>query len=119
MEKVQVERQFWPEEILRLPRVETPVAGAEGYTLVDGERQVTFLHFDEGTVVPDHSHAAQWGYLVRGEMVLEIDGRSELYQDGDVYYIPAGTRHRTVFTRESWVIDMGEDPTRYPVHRER
>ncbi len=117
MARVQVAQQFWPPEILRLPQVEMPVPGATGHTLTNDEKQVTFLHFEEGTVVPDHSHAAQWGYLVAGEMTLEIDGRTELYQSGDVYYIPAGKKHRTIFSKESYVIDMGDDPQRYPVHR--
>ncbi|MBK9303346.1 MAG: cupin domain-containing protein [bacterium] len=76
---------------------------------------MTFFRFDEGVTVPDHNHGAQWGYLVTGEMTLEIEGRTELYQAGDVYYIPAGKKHRTSFSQTSHVIDMGDDPHRYPL----
>jgi len=113
MERLQTGRTIWPREILRLPQVEFHIAGVTGHSLTDSEKQVTFFRFDEGTVVPDHSHASQWGYLVEGEMTLEIDGRTELYEAGDIYHVPGGTKHRTSFSKESFVIDMGSDPRRY------
>lgn len=113
MENVRPALSFWPLEIASLPRVAVPIAGVTGHTLKNDEKQVFFLRFEEGTSVPDHSHGAQWGYLVSGEMTLEIDGRTELYQAGDIYFIPAGKKHRTVFSRESYVIDMADELDRY------
>lgn len=113
MENLSATKSFWPKEIETLPQVAIPVAGVTGHTLKNAEKQIFFLRFEEGTNVPDHSHGAQWGYLVSGEMTLEIDGRTELYEPGDVYYIPAGKKHRTVFSRESYVIDMTDDLDRY------
>lgn len=115
MDKMTVPRTIWPPEITRLPTVPVPVAGVTGHTLRNQEKQVYFFCFEEGTSVPDHSHGAQWGYLVNGEMTLEMDGRTELYQKGDVYYIPAGKAHRTVFSQTSFVIDMSDDLDRYEV----
>ncbi|MBC8424712.1 cupin domain-containing protein [bacterium] len=113
MERLQTGHTIWPKEILRLPQVEFHIAGVTGHSLKNSEKQITFFRFDEGTTVPDHSHAAQWGYLVKGEMVLEIEGRTELFQAGDTYHVPGGTKHRTSFSQESYVIDMGDDPERY------
>ncbi len=113
MEKLQTLQTIWPSEITDLPQVPVPIAGVSGHTIKNHEKQVFFFHFEEGTNVPDHSHGAQWGYLVSGEMTLEIDGRTELYQAGDVYYIPAETPHRTVFSKESFVIDMADELDRY------
>ncbi len=113
MERLQTGQTIWPKEILRLPQVEFHIAGVTGHSLRDSEKQITFFRFDEGTTVPDHSHTAQWGYLVAGEMVLEIEGRTELYQAGDTYYVPGGSKHRTMFSQVSYVIDMGDDPDRY------
>ena len=113
MAKAQTERTIWPDEILRLPQVEFHVAGVSGHSMTNDEKQVTFFRFEEGTSVPDHSHGAQWGYLVRGEMTLEIDGCTELFEAGDIYYIPGGKKHRTFFSRESYVIDMGDEPGKY------
>jgi quercetin dioxygenase-like cupin family protein len=115
MQDHQTVRTYWPPEITSLPSIEFHVAGVTGHTMKNHEKQVAFFHFEEGTVVPDHSHGAQWGYLVSGEMTLELDGRSELFQAGDVYYIPAGKKHRTSFSRASFVIDMGDDPGRFRV----
>ncbi len=106
-------RTIWPEEILRLPQVEFHVSGVTGHSLTNDEKQVTFFRFEEGTTVPDHSHGPQWGYLIQGEMTLEIDGRIELFEAGDIYYVPGGKKHRTMFSRESYVIDMGDEPGRY------
>ena len=113
MENVKTASSIWPAEILSLPQVPVPIAGVTGHTLKNSEKQVFFFQFAEGTSVPDHHHGAQWGYLVSGEMTLEIDGRTELYQEGDIYYIPAKKSHRTVFSRESFVIDMSDDLNRY------
>jgi len=113
MSETTTTKSFWPKEILALPQVAVPVAGVTGHTLKNHEKQVYFLHFEEGTSVPDHSHGAQWGYLVAGEMMLEIAGRTELFESGDVYYIPAGTKHRAVFSKASYVIDMSDELDRY------
>ena len=113
MEQLQTASTIWPAEILALPQVPVPIAGVTGHTLKNSEKQIFFFRFNEGTSVPDHSHGAQWGYLVSGEMTLEIDGRTELYEAGDIYYIPSGKAHRTVFSRESFVIDMSDDLDRY------
>jgi len=113
MENSHTTVSFWPEEILSLPQPAIPIAGVTGHTLKNHEKQVYFLHFEEGTSVPNHSHGAQWGYLVTGEMTLEIDGRTELYEAGDVYYIPANKKHRTVFSLDSFVIDMADELNRY------
>ena len=115
MERLQVTSSVWPQEVLKLPAIEFHVSGVTGHSMKNHEKQVTFFRFDEGVTVPDHSHGAQWGYLVTGEMTLEIEGRTELYQAGDVYYIPAGKKHRTSFSQTSHVIDMGDDPHRYPL----
>ena len=113
MEKTQTLKTIWSPEILDLPQVPVPIAGVSGHTLRNSEKQIYFFRFEEGTNVPDHSHGAQWGYLVSGEMTLEVDGRTELYQAGDVYHIPANKKHRTVFSQESYVIDMADELDRY------
>jgi len=113
MENTRTAETIWPTEILNLPKVEVPVSGVTGHTIRNAEKQVTFFSFAEGTVMPDHSHAAQWGYLVSGEMTLQMEGRTELFESGDIYHIPAGVSHRASFSRDSFVIDMGDDPERY------
>ncbi len=105
-----------PEEIRTLPQVEVPVAGVKGFSLSDDQKQVVFFIFDEGVTIPDHSHCDQRGVLVSGEMVLEINGQTNLFQPGDVYHVPEGVKHRTSFSKRTVLIDMSDKPDRYKVH---
>jgi quercetin dioxygenase-like cupin family protein len=105
-----------PQEVFSLPQVEVPVDGVTGFTLNDDEKQVVFFVFEEGVSIPDHSHCAQRGTVLSGEMVLEIEGRTNLYQPGDHYHVPKGVHHRTRFTKRTVVVDMSDDPRRYTVH---
>ncbi|HOX24915.1 MAG TPA: cupin domain-containing protein [Candidatus Krumholzibacteria bacterium] len=104
-----------PDEVLTLPRVEVPIDGVTGFALNDDEKQVVFFVFEEGVSFPDHSHCAQRGTVISGEMVMEIEGRTNLYLPGDHYHVPEGVRHRTVFSKRTVVVDMSDDPARYPV----
>ena len=108
--------EILPPEILSLPKVEVPVAGVVGYSLQNDEKQVVFFVFDEGVSFPDHSHCEQRGMVVSGEMVLEIDGETNLYQDGDFYLVPEGVRHRANFSRRTVLVDMSDAPNRYDTH---
>lgn len=102
-----------PPEIMALPKVEMPVAGATGYSLSDGEKQLVFFLFDEGVSFPDHSHCEQRGMVVSGEMLMEIEGETNLYQAGDFYVVPRGVRHRTTFSRPTFLIDLSDMPDRF------
>ncbi len=108
--------QTFPPEIQALPKVEIPVDGVTGYCLRNQDKQVVFFHFDEGVSFPDHSHCEQRGVVVDGEMIIEIDGQSNLYQSGDTYHVPEGVKHRASFTRPTTLIDMSDAPDRYTVH---
>lgn len=102
-----------PPEILSLPKVEIPVSGVAGYCLQNDEKQVVFFVFDEGVSFPDHSHCDQRGMVISGEMIMEIDGKSNLYQAGDHYQVPNGVSHRAVFSQQTVLIDMSDMPNRY------
>ncbi|MFO7654625.1 MAG: cupin domain-containing protein [Candidatus Krumholzibacteriia bacterium] len=106
-----------PSEILALPKVEVPVSGATGFSLADDEKQVVFFVFDEGVSFPDHAHCEQRGVVVSGEMVLEIEGATNLYQAGDRYVVPENVHHRTTFTQQTVLIDMSDATDRFPVRR--
>lgn len=88
--------KIFPEMIKNLPKVELGIAGAEVSLSQGDDHQVLFMEFAEGLTVPEHSHGAQWGVVVKGEMRLTIAGSEKLYTKGDSYYIPAGTPHSAV-----------------------
>jgi len=105
----------FPPEIMALPKVEVPVAGVEGWCLHDDLKQVVFFVFEEGVSFPDHAHCEQRGIVVSGEMTIEIDGQTNLYQDGDHYRVPEGVRHRATFSKRTVLVDMSDAPDRYRV----
>ncbi len=108
--------ETFPPEIQSLPKVEMPVDGVTGYCLQSADKQVVFFRFDEGVSFPDHTHCEQRGMVIDGEMIIEIEGQSNLYQSGDTYRVPEGVKHRASFTRPTTLIDMSDAPDRYTVH---
>lgn len=102
-----------PPEILDLPKVEVPIDGVTGFGLHDEERQVVFFVFEEGVSFPDHSHCDQRGMVISGEMTIEIDGQTNLYETGDVYEVPEGVVHRANFAQRTVLVDMSDAPDRY------
>lgn len=111
MEKAQI----FPPEILSLPKVEVPVAGVTGYCLTNDEKQVVFFVMDEGVSMPNRHYAGQKGMVVSGEMMIEIDGQTNLYQEGDTYVIPPDVGHRVNFSTKTILVDMYDAPDRYTV----
>ena len=64
--------------------------------------------------VPEHSHEApQWGIVVEGRMELTINDKTEIYEKGDEYFIPAHTRHSARFLSECRVVDYFGEKMRY------
>ena len=102
-----------PPEILKLPKIEVRVDGVAGFSLHDDEKQVVFFVFEEGVSFPDHSHCDQRGIVISGEMTMEIDGQTNLYQPGDSYEVPEGVVHRANFSTRTILVDMSDAPNRY------
>ena len=113
--KTRTGQNLFPEDVFSLPKVEIPVAGVTGYCLKNNEKQLTFFVMEEGVSFPDHAHCNKQGTVVSGEMTLEIDGQTELYQEGDDYYVPEGSIHRTNFSKTTYLIALSDAPDRYPV----
>jgi len=43
--------------------------------------------------LPEHSHAAQVGFILEGKIDLVIGDRKYCFTKGDRYYIPNGVKH--------------------------
>ena len=76
---------------------------------------IVFFTFHEDLELPEHSHGAQWGQLVHGAIEMVIDGVKKVCAPGDNWDIPAGTPHSAVIKAGSLVIDVFEEPDRYPI----
>jgi quercetin dioxygenase-like cupin family protein len=86
----------FPEFVDGLPELDIDLPGVSGRLLQAENHQVVFIHFAERTLVPEHSHAAQWELVVAGEVELTRDGETRTHRAGDSFTIPAGVPHGAV-----------------------
>ncbi len=103
----------YPELIETLPDADIPMEGVRGKLLQGESRQAVFLEIEPIGAIPLHTHGAQWGIVVEGEMVLTIGDDTRTYRQGDSYYIPAGVEHGATFKTHVKVLDVFEEPDRY------
>ncbi len=105
----------FPAIITELPRADLPLDGATGWVLQGPTRQAVFFRLEPGTEVPPHSHGAQWGIVIDGEIELTIGGKTRVYRKGDTYEIGAGQEHSARCPGGALVLDVFADPDRYRV----
>ena len=111
------EQSFYPEFIKNLPDIVQVFKGVNGNVLQSTDSQLVFMEIDAiGDVLP-HSHGAQWGVVLEGEMLLTIDGIEKSYKKGDAYYIPSGVVHSAVFNTKVFLIDYFADRERYKAQK--
>ena len=101
------------ETITNLPEADIPFAGVRGWISQNVDHQVVFLEIEAIGEVAEHSHCAQWGIVVEGDMDLTIGGDTKNYKKGDSYFIPDGVLHSAVFHKKTWAIDFFADNKRY------
>ena len=74
-----------------------------------------FFSFHEAVSLPPHSHGAQWGTVLDGEIVLTRNGDTEVFGPGQSYAIGAGVVHSARVAAGSVVLDIFEEADRYPL----
>ena len=104
----------FPELIRGLPEIDIPVEGVRGWLLQGEKTQAVFFDIQPVGEIPPHAHRAQWGIVIEGEMKLTIGGETNLYRKGDWYYIPEGVTHSATFSNRVQVLDIFDEPKRYP-----
>ncbi|MBW1741113.1 MAG: cupin domain-containing protein [Deltaproteobacteria bacterium] len=85
--------KFFPEIITSLPNADIPIKGLGSYLFQGENQQILFMEFENDAEVPEHSHEAQWGVVLAGEIELFIDDEKFTFRKGDTYFIPAGAKH--------------------------
>ncbi|MHA1961618.1 MAG: cupin domain-containing protein [Candidatus Thorarchaeota archaeon] len=103
----------FPESITNLPRVKIALQGVRGWLGQGATFQIVFFEIEPGATVPPHSHGAQFGFVIDGEILLTIGDETKQYQRGDNYYIPAGVVHSAEFLTPVRVMDFFADHDRY------
>jgi quercetin dioxygenase-like cupin family protein len=103
----------FPPIISTLPEIDISLPGVRGWLLQGESRQVVFFQLEPGMAIPDHSHGAQWGVVLEGEIELTISGQPRLYRKGDRYDIPASATHSARCASGALVLDVFADADRY------
>lgn len=107
----------FPEMIRALPEVDIQLKGIKGWVLQAKDKQVVFFDIQPSCQVPPHSHCAQWGFVVEGQMHMVIGGESRVYRKGDWYFVPEGVVHSATFLTKVNAIDIFDDPKRYRIKK--
>jgi quercetin dioxygenase-like cupin family protein len=84
---------FFPEIIRKLPKPNIPVEGLESFLFQGENQQILFMEFENNVEIAEHSHEAQWGVVLEGEIELKIKGKLHVLKKGDTYFIPAEAIH--------------------------
>lgn len=107
----------YPDFITGLPSLDVPFPDDVVQTAVirSDHGLAVFFTFLKDMELPLHSHGAQWGTVIEGEIKLTIGGDTRTYRPGDSYSIPAGVEHGAQIKAGARVIDVFEEADRYPI----
>ncbi len=75
------------------------------------QRRFRILEFSEPFQEQDWCMKGHAGYVLDGEIVVNVDGRMVTYRAGDVIDIPSGTRHKHDRTIAPATLFLVEDRT--------
>ena len=103
----------YPEMIRDLPEIDIQTEGIRGWLFQSTDKQIVFFDIRPVGKVPPHSHCAQWGMVIEGEMSLTIGTETKIYRKGDWYFIPEGVEHSATFPTRVQVMDVFDAPDRY------
>ncbi len=83
----------------------------DAYRLRARGADVLFASYPAGTAIPPHTHDTDnHGVIVRGELILIVDGAEHRYGVGDWYHVPAGHEHAARFEVETDEIEFWFEP---------
>lgn len=105
--------KIFPQPIKDLPEANIPINGITAYLSQSETRQIIFMEFEKDVDLPEHSHAAQVGFVLEGEIELVINGEKKAFIKGDRYYIPEGIPHSGKIHAGYSDITFFNEPGRY------
>ena len=88
-----IKENFFPEIITNIPEADIPIERLHSHLFQGKNQQFVFMSFENDVEVPEHSHKAQWGVVLDGEIELIIDGKKFTFTKGDTYFIPKDVKH--------------------------
>jgi len=111
--RVNILKHDFPKVITSLPEADVRFEGVRGWIAQGDNHQIVFFEIESSAEVPEHSHNAQWGIIVEGEMELAIEGKPKVYRKGDEYFIPAQAKHSAKFLTKCRIIDFFSESSRF------
>ena len=105
--------EIFPKPIRNLPEAVIPIEGIKAYLSQSDTHQIIFMEFEKDVDLSEHSHAAQIGIVLEGQIDLTIDGKKKTYTKGDRYYIPDGVLHSGKIYAGYADITFFDEPDRY------
>ncbi len=104
-----------PAFIRAFPALDLPLPSeaVTSHAIRSDDGLVVFFDFHQTCELPPHSHGAQWGTVLAGEIELTIGGKTQRYRPGESYFIPAGAVHSVLIPAGAKVVDVFEEPDRY------
>ncbi len=109
----------FPEFIRSLPRLDIPFPDdiVTANAVRSDDALVVYFTVHKDFDLPEHSHGHQWGTIFHGTVELTVDGQTRLCKPGDSWDIPAGTPHAARLKAGSLLMDVFDEPDRYPLRR--
>ena len=107
----------YPDMINNLPDLDIDNPLVRGKLLQAEDKQIVFFELEAGGAVPPHSHGAQWGIVVEGELEFTIGGETRVLGKGDAYFIPDGIEHSVKVRAPSKAVDFFDEPARHRAKR--
>ncbi len=107
----------YPAFIKALPPLDVPFPEdvVRTHAVRSDDALVVYFRVFKELAVPEHSHGAQWGHMFHGEMALTVGGETRICRPGDSWDIPAGAPHAARIAAGSLLMDVFEEPDRYPL----
>ena len=105
----------FPEIITRLPEAAIPFPSSVVKTSILQSENGQLIFFDviQAVDLPPHSHKAQWGTVVHGQLELTIGDETRTYGPGSPYFIPLGVVHSARIPAGTKIIEFFEEKDRY------
>ena len=106
-------KSIFPEPIRNLPEADIPLSGIKAFLSQAENHQIIFMEFEEDVVLPEHSHAAQVGIVIKGKIDLTFNDELKTYEKGDIYYIPSDIKHSGKIYAGYSDVTFFDEPNRY------
>jgi quercetin dioxygenase-like cupin family protein len=104
---------IFPEIISDLPEAEIPIEGIHSRLFQGENKQFIFMAFEKDVKISNHSHEAQWGVVLDGEIELTIEDKIYIFKKGDSYFIPKGAKHRAMIKKGYKDLTLFNQKNRY------